>query len=75
VVTQPQRQGTKHMSEQSPYHKPTSRPKRPWFHYLLLWPIVLDADKDKRNGRLLTPREWLGWGIVAVVIVLAVALT
>jgi hypothetical protein len=49
--------------------------KRPWLHYLLVWPIVLEADKDKRSGRLLTPREWLGWGIVAVVIVLAVIFT
>jgi hypothetical protein len=31
--------------------------KRPWFHYVLLWPIILDADKAKRYGRLLTARE------------------
>jgi hypothetical protein len=48
--------------------------KRPWLHYLL-WPIVLDADKEKRNGRFLTTREWLGWAVVGLVIVLAVVFT
>jgi len=51
------------------------RVKRPWFHHLLLWPILLDVDKDKRNGRLLTTREWVGWGIVVVVIAIAVIFT
>ncbi len=49
--------------------------RRPWSHYWLLWPILLDADKEKRNGRLLTPREWFGWGMVGLVIVLAVIFT
>jgi hypothetical protein len=49
--------------------------KRPWHHYLLLWPIVLDADKQRRNGRFLTAREWIGWTIVGLVIVLAVIFT
>jgi hypothetical protein len=49
--------------------------KRPWHRYLLLWPIVLDADKEKRDGRFLTNREWLGWGIVVLIVVLAVTFT
>ena len=48
---------------------------RTWLHYLLVWPIVLEADKDKRNGRQLTPREWLGWGLVALLILLAITFT
>jgi hypothetical protein len=52
-----------------------SNERRPWFHYVLLWPLVLDADKAKRDGRFLTPREWIGWTVVGLVIALAVALT
>jgi hypothetical protein len=43
-----------------------------WLSYLLIWPLVLNADKDKREGQFLTKREWLGWGIVALVIVFAI---
>jgi len=58
-----------------PPRKPIRRSKRLWHHYAFLWPIVLGADKDKRGGRFLTTREWLGWILVAVVIILAVAFT
>jgi hypothetical protein len=61
--------------KQEPQHRSNGRRKRPWYHYAFLWPIILEADKDKRGGRLLTTREWLGWGAVAVVIILAVAYT
>jgi hypothetical protein len=36
---------------------------------------VLDADKDQRGGRFLTKREWLGWGIVLLLIILGVVFT
>jgi hypothetical protein len=49
------------------------RSRRPWIHYLLFWPIVLDADKEERRGRFLTTREWVGLAVVALFIVLAVA--
>ena len=49
--------------------------KRSWLHYVLLWPLVLDADRDNRNGHFLTAREWAGWVLVGVIIVLAVAFT
>lgn len=49
--------------------------RRPWFHYVLLWPIVLGADKAKRGGRLLTARELIGWGLVILLIVAAVVFT
>jgi hypothetical protein len=45
---------------------------RSWIDYLLLWPLVLDADKEKRQGRLLTTREWFGWGVVILVMILAI---
>ena len=48
---------------------------RPWFHYVLLWPIVLDVDKAKRGGRIFTSRELIGWGIVMALIVGAILFT
>jgi hypothetical protein len=48
---------------------------RPWFHYILLWPLILDADKDKRGGKQLTNRELIGWGIVILVAAVAIAIT
>ena len=49
--------------------------RRPWFHYFLLWPIVLDVDKTKRGGRVFTKRELIGWGVVILLIVAAVVFT
>jgi hypothetical protein len=49
--------------------------KHTWLSYVLLWPLLLDADKAKREGRFLTKREWIGWGIVLLLIALAIALT
>jgi hypothetical protein len=46
-----------------------------WLSYVLLWPLVVDADKSKRAGRFLTKRECVGWGVVLVLIVLAVLLS
>ena len=45
-----------------------------WLSYLLLWPLIFDADKGKREGRFLTTREWIGWGLVVLIAVLAVIL-
>ena len=53
----------------------SQRKRHRWLDYILLWPILLDADRDKRNGAFLTQREWVGWVIVALLIVLAVAFT
>jgi hypothetical protein len=41
----------------------------------LLWPLLLDADKDRREGRFFTKREWFGWGLVVSIIVLAIIFT
>ena len=49
--------------------------KNSWVSYLLVWPLVLDVDQSKRQGKVLTGREWLGWGIVLVVAVLAIIFT
>jgi hypothetical protein len=46
--------------------------KRAWVSFVLLWPLVLGADKSTRAGRLLTAREWLGWAIVGLLITLGV---
>ena len=43
-------------------------PERSWVSYLLLWPVILGADKSKRNGRVLTNREWLGWAVIGLLI-------
>ena len=42
--------------------------KRSWVSYLTVWPVILDADRSKRNGRILTRREWFGWAIVGLLI-------
>lgn len=49
--------------------------KRAWWSYVLLWPLLLDADQGKREGKFLTSREWLGWGVVLLIVVLAIAFT
>ena len=43
--------------------------------WLLVWPKILDADKEHRNGRFLTSREWLGWSIALAIVVLAIIFT
>jgi len=45
---------------------------RSWVSYLLLLPLVLDADAPKRKGKLFTGREWLGWAVVAFIILCGV---
>ena len=59
------------------YHRHRSRTNsaHSWMSYLLVWPLFLDVDKDKREGRFLTKREWLGWGLVILIAALAVAFT
>jgi hypothetical protein len=47
-------------------------PKRSFLDYLLLWPIILEADQDKRGGKFLTGREWVGWLAVVLLIVGAI---
>jgi hypothetical protein len=39
-----------------------------WVSYVLVWPLILDADKSKRGERFLTQREWFGWAIVGLLI-------
>jgi len=56
-------------------HRSRTESGRSWMSYLLLWPLILDADKDKRGGRFLTKREWLGWGLVILIAVLAIVFT
>ena len=46
-----------------------------WLSYVLLWPLIFDADKAKRGDRFMTKREWFGWGIVVLIGVLAAIFT
>jgi hypothetical protein len=46
--------------------------KHSWLSFALLWPFILDADQSKREGKFLTKREWLGWGLVGVIVVAAI---
>ena len=46
-----------------------------WWSFLLLWPLILDTDKDTRDGRFLTKREWIGWGLVGLIIVVGIVFT
>ena len=49
--------------------------KHSWVSYLLVWPLILDTDRSKRDGKVLTGREWVGWGIVLLVAMLAIIFT
>jgi hypothetical protein len=49
--------------------------KHSWLSYLLVWPLILDADQSKRDGKLLTSRELIGWGLVFLVAALAIIFT
>jgi hypothetical protein len=53
--------------------KPRTGP-RPIWHYLLLWPLILERDKRNQNswGRMLSTRETIGW--IAVVLLIVIAL-
>jgi uncharacterized membrane protein HdeD (DUF308 family) len=46
-----------------------------WLSYIFLWPLLLGADKEKRGDHFLTKREWIGWGVVVLIAVLAIAFT
>jgi len=47
---------------------------RPWWHFVLLWPIALERSNPKRPARLgqLSKREVVGWVVVLALIVLAI---
>jgi hypothetical protein len=53
----------------------TSDTKHSWMSYLLVWPLILDADRGKREGRFLTKREWIGWAIVGLIVIGAIIFT
>ena len=53
----------------------SNKDKNSLLDWLLVWPKILDADKEHRNGRLLTSREWLGWSIALAIIVMAIIFT
>lgn len=44
------------------------------WHYLFLWPLLFDwLQKDpKRAGVLFTKRELIGWGLVLLLVVVAI---
>jgi len=49
--------------------------KQSWLSFWLVWPVILDVDQGKRDGRFLTGREWLGWGLVILIAILAIVFT
>jgi hypothetical protein len=53
----------------------TGETKHSWISYLLIWPLILDSDKSKREGKVLNGREWFGWGLVVLVAVIAIIFT
>jgi len=46
----------------------SAKQKYPWASVLLIWPVRLDRDRNKRAGQVFTRREWLGWLVVVVLI-------
>jgi hypothetical protein len=53
-------------------HGESIKNKHPRISRLLLLPLILDADKEKRDGVFFTKREWMGWGLVAALIAIGV---
>ena len=53
----------------------TETQERSWIDYVLLWPLILDANKIERRGQFLTKREWLGWLAVGLLIICAIIFT
>ena len=49
--------------------------QRSWIDYLLLWPLILDANKNEREGKFFTKRECFGWAAVALIIICAIIFT
>ena len=49
-------------------HGAVVKQKHRWVSYLLLWPLILDANKEKRGGKAFTTREWLGLALIALFI-------
>lgn len=49
--------------------------QRSWIDYMLLWPLILDANKTERDGKFRTKREWIGWSAVALLIICAITFT
>jgi hypothetical protein len=40
--------------------------------YLFVWPLILKRDSTRRGSEILSAREFIGWGIVVILIVAAV---
>jgi hypothetical protein len=53
--------------------KPRRGP-RPIWHYLLLWPLILERDRQDSasSGRMLSTRETVGWIMVVLLLVVAI---
>ena len=49
-----------------------NKTKHSIWHYLLAWPLVLKRDSTPRGSKILSTREFIGWGIVITLIVAAV---
>jgi hypothetical protein len=49
------------------------RGRRPIWHYLLVWPILLDKSRQNvtASGRIFTTREIVGWIIVLLLAISA----
>lgn len=56
----------------------TSPKSRSLLDYMLLWPLLLDLERERdpaREAQLFTKREWIGWGLLLVLMLVAVITT
>jgi hypothetical protein len=48
------------------------RGHRSIWSYILIWPLLLERTDSNEGGRLFSKRELIGWGVVLVLIAVAV---
>ena len=50
----------------------TTKDKHSIWDYLLVWPLILKRDPTRGSSKMFSAREFIGWGIVLTLIVVAV---
>jgi hypothetical protein len=46
--------------------------KRSKWDYLLVWPVILKRGSTPRGSNILSAREFIGWGVIIILLVAAV---
>ena len=54
-------------------HQTRRRGRRSVWSYILIWPLLFERAEQRDKVRLLSKRELLGWGLLLLLIVVAVS--